>query len=81
MNNKMELKGFVPLGSVVLLEGATKNLTYKIPGTNKELSIGGSASISAGASGHVSSKKESFSIGGKVGMDPGFGVELEVKDK
>ncbi len=64
-----------------LIEGESKKITFKIPGINKDVSIGISGSVSAGASGHVLSEKGNFSVGGKVGVGPGVGVELQVKDK
>ncbi|MGX7049579.1 hypothetical protein RU86_GL001645 [Lactococcus piscium] len=55
-------------------------INLKIPFIGKKVTIGGSVSISAGASGHLSSsKKDGFSVGFKLGLGPGAGVNFKVK--
>lgn len=63
-----------------LAEINLKQLSLKIPFTGKKVTIGGSFSLSAGVSAHLtSSKKDGFSGGLKLGAGPGAGISLKIK--
>lgn len=63
-----------------LAEANTKQLSLKLPFVGNKVTIGFSASFSAGASGHLtSSQKDGMSAGFSFGVGPGLGFNLKVK--
>lgn len=63
-----------------LAEINLKQFSLKIPFTGTKVTIGGSFSLSAGVSAHLtSSKKDGFSGGIKLGAGPGAGISLKIK--
>lgn len=75
-------RGAINVGGSAALTAAEAggSFNYKIPGIGKTITIGGSASWSLGASGHItSSQKDGFSLGFKLGLGPGGGFSLKIK--
>ena len=58
----------------------SKQLTFKIPIVGNKVTIGGSASLGVGASGHLtSSQKDGVSAGLNFGLGFGGGISLKIK--
>ena len=64
----------------IAAEANSKKFSFKIPFLGNNVTVGGSASFSFGASGHfTSSQKEGLSAGFNLGLGPGVGVSFKIK--
>lgn len=64
----------------IAAEANSKKFSFKIPFLGNNVTVGGSASFSIGASGHfTSSQKEGLSTGFNLGLGPGAGFSLKIK--